>query len=80
VNLKTGVDSDGVMTAIASNWTNKSGWTVFQSTGADGSKSLNIKSDKGASFKVAIVDGPQLTITALSQCFANSGLSGRSSY
>lgn len=80
VSVKPGVDNDAVLTSIASNWTNKDGWTVFQSTGDDGNKSLSIKSDKGQSFKVQFVDGPQLSITSLSSCFPNDGLSGKSSY
>ncbi|HEY4266597.1 MAG TPA: hypothetical protein VGM94_00255 [Galbitalea sp.] len=80
VGLKQGVDTDAVLAAIASNWTNKSGWTAFKSTGADGSASLNIKSTKGQSFTVAFVDGPQLSISALSTCFPSDGLAGQSSY
>jgi hypothetical protein len=80
VSLKQGVDTDAVLAAIASNWTNKSGWTAFKSTGADGSASLSIKSTKGQSFTVEFVDGPQLSISALSTCFPSEGLAGKSSY
>jgi hypothetical protein len=80
VSLKQGVDTDSVLAAIASNWTNKSGWTAFKSTGADGSASLSIKSTKGQSFTVEFVDGPQLSIQALSTCFPSDGLAGKSSY
>jgi hypothetical protein len=80
VSLKQGVDTDSVLAAIASNWTNKSGWTAFKSTGADGSASLSIKSTKGQSFTVEFVDGPQLSIQALSTCFPSDALAGKSSY
>jgi hypothetical protein len=80
LGLKTGVDNDDVLTAIAANWTNKSGWSVFKTTGADGNASLSIKSDKGQSFTVQFVDGPVFTISALSSCFSSSGLTGKSSY
>lgn len=80
VSLKQGVDTDAVLAAIASNWTNKSGWTAFTSKAADGSASVNIKSTKGQSFTVEFVDGPQLSIQALSTCFPSDGLSGKSSY
>jgi len=80
LGLKDGVDDDAVLTAIAANWTNKSGWSVFKSTATDGNASLSIKSDKGQSFTVQFVDGPVFSISALSSCFSSSGLSGKSSY
>jgi hypothetical protein len=80
VSLKTGVKTDQVLSAIAANWTGKTGWSVFQATGQDGSNTLDMKAKDGYSFTVAFVDGPQLAITALSACFPNAGLAGKSSY
>jgi hypothetical protein len=80
MSLKPGVDSDSILTAIGSHWTNKSGWTVFKINAADGNPSLDIKSDSGYSFTVEFDQGPALTINALSACFSNTGLAGQSSY
>ena len=80
MSLKTGVDSDSILTAIGSHWTNKSGWSVFKVTGADGNPSLDIKSTSGYSFTVEFDQGPALTINALSACFSDTGLAGKASY
>jgi hypothetical protein len=80
LGLKEGVDDDAVLTAIAANWTNKSGWTAFKSTATDGNQSLSIKSTKGQSFTVEFVDGPVLSVSSFSACFPNAELSGKSSY
>jgi hypothetical protein len=80
LSLKDGVDDDAILSAIAANWTNKSGWSVFKSTGDDGKSTLDLKSADGYSFTVAFVDGPQLTINSLSACFPTSSVSGQTSY
>jgi hypothetical protein len=79
-SLKSGVDSDSILTAIGSHWTNKTGWSVFKITAADGNPSLDIKSNSGYSFTVEFDQGPALTINALSTCFSNTGLAGQTSY
>ncbi len=78
--LKPGTETDSILTAIGANWTGKSGWSVFKVTAADGNPSLDIKSDTGYSFTVEFDQGPVLTINALSACFSNVGLAGKSSY
>lgn len=80
LNLKAGVDADAILSAIAANWTNKDGWSVFKRTGNDGKPTLDMKSGEGYSFTVAFVDGPQLTINSLSACFPTSSVSGQSTY
>jgi hypothetical protein len=80
MSLKAGVDSDSILTAIGSHWTNKSGWSVFKVTGADGNPSLDIKSASGYSLTVEFDQGPALTINSLSACFSNAGLAGKTSY
>ncbi|HEX4402933.1 MAG TPA: hypothetical protein VHZ98_16565 [Galbitalea sp.] len=80
VDLKSGVDTGAVMSAIAANWTNDSGWTVFQSKDASGNPTLIIKSSINASYTVSFVQGPQLSIVALSSCFPSAGLEGLTSY
>jgi hypothetical protein len=80
MSLKAGVDSDSILTAIGSHWTNKSGWSVFKVTGADGNPSLDIKSASGYSLTVEFDQGPALTINSLSACFSNTGLAGKTSY
>lgn len=80
VSLKKGVDTDSVLSAIAAEWTGKAGWSVFQATGQEGNNTLDMKEKDGGSYTVEFVDGPQLSITSLSGCFSNAGLSGKSSY
>jgi hypothetical protein len=80
MSLKPGVDSDSILTAIGSNWTNKSGWSVYRVTAADGNPSLDRKSGSGYSFTVEFDQGPALTINSLSACFSNTGLAGQTSY
>jgi hypothetical protein len=80
MSLKPGVDSDSVLTAIGSHWTNKSGWSVYKVNAADGNPSLDIKSNSGYSFTVEFDQGPALTINALSACFSDVGLAGKASY
>jgi hypothetical protein len=80
MSLKPGVETDSLLTAIGSNWTNKSGWSVYKINAADGTPSLDIKSDSGYSFTVEFDQGPALTINALSACFSNTGLAGKPSY
>jgi hypothetical protein len=80
VNLKPGVNTDAVMSAIAAHWTNDDGWTVFQSKDASGNPTLIIKSSIDASFTVSFVQGPQLSIVALSSCFPSAGLADLKTY
>ncbi|HEY5229594.1 MAG TPA: hypothetical protein VIJ11_01730 [Galbitalea sp.] len=80
VNVKPDLNTASVMSAIADHWTNDSGWTVFQSKDASGNPTLIIKSSINASFTVSFVQGPQLSIVALSSCFPSAGLDGMKSY
>jgi hypothetical protein len=80
VNLKPGVNTDSVLSSIAAHWTNHDGWSVFQSKDSSGNPTLIIKSSADASFTVSFIQGPQLSIVALSSCFASDGLTGLASY
>jgi len=80
MSLKPGLDSDSILTAIGSHWTNKSGWSVYKVNAADGNPTLDIKSDSGYSFTVEFDQGPALTVNALSACFSDTGLAGKASY
>jgi hypothetical protein len=80
VNMKSGVNTDSVMSAIAAHWTNDDGWTVFQTKDPSGNPTLIIKSNIDASYTVSFVQGPQLSIVALSSCFPSAGLSGVTSF
>ena len=80
VNVKSGANTASILSAIAAHWTNDDGWTVFQSNDAAGNPTLIIKSSIQASFTVSFVQGPQLSIVALSSCFPNAGLEGLKSY
>lgn len=78
--LKKGVDNDAVLGAIMTAYLDKPGWDIVKKEGDDGDDSLQMKSKDGYSFVVGFSGGPQFTITALSACFPNAGLSGKSSY
>jgi hypothetical protein len=80
MSLKPGADTDSILTAIGSHWTNKSGWSVYKVNAADGNPSLDIKSNTGYSFTVEFDQGPALTVNALSACFSDTGLAGKASY
>ena len=45
-----------------------------------GNLSLVLTSNAGAKYTVTVVQGPQLSIAALSSCFPTAGLSGMKSY
>jgi hypothetical protein len=78
--LKKGVDTDAVLGAILTAYLDKPGWDIVKKEGVDGDDTLQMKSKDGYSFVVGFSGGPQFTISALSACFPNSGLSGKSSY
>jgi hypothetical protein len=80
VNLKPKADTGAIMTAIGAHWATSSGWLTVESKDASGTESLILTSKAGAKYTVTIVQGPQLSITALSSCFPSAGLSGMTSY
>jgi hypothetical protein len=80
LKLASGVDTDAVLQALSSKWNDKSGWSAYVTTSASGTKSLALKTGDGYSFTVEFDQGPVFTINALSACFSNAGLAGRTSY
>jgi hypothetical protein len=80
VSLKSGTDTSGILDAIGAYWTNKSGWSVSNSTAPDGTPTMSVVSDSGYNFTAEIAQGPVFSVTASSECFPNAGLAGKSSY
>jgi hypothetical protein len=80
VNLKPNTDTAAIMTAIGAKYATDSGWLIVDHKDASGTESLVITSRAGAKYTVTIVQGPQLSITALSSCFPSAGLTGMKSY
>ncbi len=80
LQLANGVDSDAVLQALSTAWNNKTGWSAYVTTSASGTKSLSLKTSDGYSFTAEFDQGPVFSITALSACFSNAGLAGKSSY
>jgi hypothetical protein len=80
VRLKSGVDTNAVLTALSTKWNDKAGWSAFVNTAASGTKSLALKTSDGYSFNVEFDQGPVFAISALSACFNSAGLAGKSSY
>jgi hypothetical protein len=80
VNLKPNTDTAAIMTAISAHWATDSGWLITESKDGSGTESLVLTSSAGAKFTVTTVQGPQLSITALSSCFPSAGLAGQKSY
>jgi hypothetical protein len=80
LRLKSGVDTDAVFAAIAQKWNGTKGWSAYIDTDSSGSSSLALKTGDGYSFTAEFDQGPVFSITALSACFDNAGLSGKSSY
>jgi hypothetical protein len=80
LSLTKATDTDSVLSAIAANWTNKTGWSVFKVTGDDGNPTLDLKSTDGYSFTVGFAGTQSFTINALSACFPSTGLAGKASY
>jgi hypothetical protein len=80
LRLASGVDTDAVLQALSSKWNDKSGWSAYVSTTASGTKSLALKTSDGYNFTVEFDQGPVFSINALSACFSNAGLAGKSSY
>jgi hypothetical protein len=80
LRLKSGVNTDAVLTALSSKWNDKAGWSAYVNTTAAGNKSLSLKTSDGYSFTAEFDQGPVFSISALSACFASSGLTGKSSY
>ena len=80
VSVKSGLDTGNILDSIGSYWTNKSGWTVSNSTAADGTPTMSVVSNTGYNFTAEFAQGPVFTVTALSACFPSAGLSGKSSY
>jgi hypothetical protein len=80
VNLKPNTNTDAIMSAIGAHWATNSGWLITDSKDASGTVSLVLTSSAGAKFTVTTVQGPQLSITALSSCFSSAGLADQKSY
>ena len=80
VNLKAKTDTGAIMTAIGAHWATNDGWLIVESKDASGTESLVLTSSAGAKYTVTIVQGPQLSITALSSCFPTAGLAGMKQY
>jgi hypothetical protein len=80
VNLKQGTDTGAIMTAIETKYATTDGWLIVDHHDASGNLSLVLTSKAGAKYTVTIVQGPQLSISALSACFPSDGLAGMKSY
>jgi hypothetical protein len=80
VNLKANTDTDAIMSAIGAKYATDSGWLIVTHKDASGTQSLILTSSAGAKYTVTVVQGPQLSITALSSCFPTTGLAGLKSY
>lgn len=80
LKLANGVNTDSVLQALSTTWNKKAGWSAYVSTNASGTSSLALKTSDGYSFSVEFDQGPVFSITAVSACFSNAGLAGRSSY
>lgn len=80
VNLKSTANTDAIMSAIGAKYATAKGWLIVSAKDASGTPSLILTSSAGAKYTVTIVQGPQLSITALSSCFSSDGLAGQKSY
>jgi hypothetical protein len=80
VNLKSDANTGSVMSAIGATYATADGWLIVDNHDASGNLSLVLTSNAGAKYTVTIVQGPQLSITALSSCFPTAGLTGMKSY
>jgi hypothetical protein len=80
VKLNNGVNTEAVLNALSAKWSLKKGWSANLTTSASGDQSLALKTSDGYSFTVEFDEGPVLSINALSACFSNAGLAGKSKY
>jgi hypothetical protein len=80
VNLTASAKTGAIMSAIGAHYATDAGWLIVDNHDASGNLSLVLTSSAGAKYTVTIVQGPQLSITALSSCFPTAGLSGMKSY
>jgi hypothetical protein len=80
VNLKPNANTGSIMSAIGAHYATADGWLSVDNHDASGNLSLVLTSSAGAKYTVTIVQGPQLSITALSSCFPTAGLTGLKSY
>ena len=80
ISVKSGLNTGDILDSIGSYWTNKSGWTVSNSTAADGTPTMSVVSNAGYNFTAEFAQGPVFTVTAISACFPSAGMSGKSSY
>jgi hypothetical protein len=80
VNLKPNTDTDAIMSAIGAKYATDDGWLIVTHKDASGTQSLILTSNAGAKYTVTTVQGPQLSITALSSCFPTAGLADLKSY
>ncbi len=79
-NLKPTANTGAIMTAITTKYATANGWLIVDHKDSSGTESLVLTSSAGAKYTVTIVQGPQLSITALSACFPNAGLTNLKSY
>jgi hypothetical protein len=79
MQVKSGVDQNGVLGAIAAHWEVQKGWTVTRQDPATGGEVVELRSNTHELLTVQF-SGPQFQITSVSACFPNAGLAGRSSY
>lgn len=80
VSVKPGLNTGDILDSIGAYWTNKSGWSVSNSTAPDGTPTMDVVSNSGYNFTAEFAQGPVFTVTSLSECFPSAGLAGRSSY
>jgi hypothetical protein len=80
VSVKPGLNTSNVLYAIGSYWTGKNGWTATNGTAPDGTPTMDVTSNSGYNFTAEFAQGPVFTVTAISACFPNAGLAGRTSY
>ncbi|MDQ1546428.1 MAG: hypothetical protein QOH69_1332 [Actinomycetota bacterium] len=80
VEVKSGVDEDAVLGAIADHWSKEKGWIVTWRSPQGHAETVELRSDTGELFTVKFEGGSELQIAAVSACFPNAGLSGKKSY
>jgi ABC-type phosphate/phosphonate transport system substrate-binding protein len=80
VSLKPGLNTGNLLDAIGDYWTNKTGWSVSNSTAPDGTPTMSIVSNSGYNYTAEFAQGPVFTVTAISECFPSAGMAGKSSY
>jgi hypothetical protein len=80
VALKPGVDQDAVLGAIADHWSKQKSWVVTRRSTQGIGETVELRSNTGELFTVKFDGTSDLQIAAVSACFSNAGLAGKSSY